>query len=241
MREKIQEMNMTTWSHPHISVLDGGFPDESVNRIISEGDVLHVDIGVASGLRLHTDTQHLCYVLRASEGETEPPADLVAGLRKANRIQDIILQSMLPGRTGNQALAAALHLMREGGINGQVYAHPLGDWGHGPGPVIGKTRYLTCVWPRTNLYVYSQGYVNIPERVPGIQGDAHLWPYTYYSIESYAEHTLENGKTWRFFTEEDVWWVPDHCRWEWVYGRQERLHVVRPRGQRTTALRVQRP
>lgn len=130
---------MTTWAHPHVSVLDGGFPDETVDRIIVEGDLLHVDVGVTSGLRLHTDTQHLCYVLRASQGETEPPSDLVAGLHKANKVQDIILESMQPGRTGNQALTAVLQGMQEEGLNGQVYTHPLGDWGHGPGPVIGRS------------------------------------------------------------------------------------------------------
>ncbi|VDC02548.1 unnamed protein product [Peniophora sp. CBMAI 1063] len=220
MRDKVQEMGMTTWSHPHVSILNGDFPDESVDRVISEGDLLHVDLGLSSGLRLHTDTQHLCYVLRASRGETEPPADLVVGLRKANRVQDIILESMHPGRTGNQALTNALQAMYEEGVSGQVYAHPLGDWGHGPGPVI--------------------GFVNLPTHVPGVLGDAPLWPDTYYSIESYAEHTLDNGQIWRFFTEEDVWWVSERNRWEWVYGRQEHFHLVRPAGApQVPALRVQ--
>ena len=89
---------------------------------------------------MHTDTQHLAYVLRASQGETSAPLGIKEGLRKANRMQDIQLGLMKPGMTGNELLSACLKTMSEEGIEGQIYSHPIGDWGHGPGAVVG--RYL---------------------------------------------------------------------------------------------------
>ena len=52
---------------------------------------------------LKTDTQHMGYVLR--EGETAAPAALLAALRRSNRLQDLLLEEMVVGRTGNDVLA----------------------------------------------------------------------------------------------------------------------------------------
>jgi len=45
----------------------------------------HCDFGIVA-LRLTTDTQHRGYVLR--DGESGPPAGLVAAFRTGNRLQD---------------------------------------------------------------------------------------------------------------------------------------------------------
>ena len=55
--------------------------------------------------RLNTDTQHMGYVLR--EGEEEPPAGLVAAFGEGHRLQDIVLEELRVGRTGNEVLAAS--------------------------------------------------------------------------------------------------------------------------------------
>ena len=44
---------------------------------------------------------------------------------------------MKPGRSGNEMLAAARAAMQAAGIDGTIYTHPIGDRGHGAGPLIG--------------------------------------------------------------------------------------------------------
>ena len=83
----------------------------------------------------------------------------------SNRMQDLTLEAMDPGRTGNEALAAMLTKMKAEGINGSLYSHPIGDHGHGAGPLIG-------LWDRQ-------------EGVPG-RGDAKIRPSTWFSIELQA-------------------------------------------------------
>ena len=100
------------------------------NPVIQRGDVLHCDFGITA-LGLNTDTQHMAYVLR--EGETDVPDELKAVLRASNRMQDIVIEELRPGRTGNEILAASLARMKAEGIDGTIYSHPIGAHGHGVG------------------------------------------------------------------------------------------------------------
>jgi methionine aminopeptidase len=196
---------------------------EGTDSLIHEGDVLHVDYGLSS-TGLHTDTQHLAYVLRASAGERTPPPPLAAGLRKSNRMMDIQLEEMRPGRSGNDVLKSINARMAAEGIDGQVFSHSLGDWGHGPGAVTGAPlSFRTTLWKFDSVHI---GFNNLPTFVP-VLGELEIVPDTFYSIELFASHTLlGTNKTLRFMQEEDVYWVPKRKRWEWVYGRQERLHLI---------------
>jgi Xaa-Pro aminopeptidase len=111
--------------------------------------MLHIDYGITA-MGLNTDTQHLGYVLRTQgeQVETDVTSSLQEGLRKSNRMQDIILEHMRPGRTGNEVLQKSLKQMKEEGIEGQIYCHPIGDWGHDAGAVMGThvTRYsISCL------------------------------------------------------------------------------------------------
>ncbi|KAI0321941.1 hypothetical protein OF83DRAFT_1050268 [Amylostereum chailletii] len=206
-RDKMQEQNVSTWNHPRVSVLTPeSFPGwEGTDDVIQEGDLLHVDFGMTA-MNMNTDTQHMAYVLRTSEGETAAPVGVEAGLRKSNRMQDIQLEVMRPGITGNQVLRACLAKMKEEGIEGQVYSHPIGDWGHAPGAVM--------------------GFTNLPTYVP-VLGELPVLPNTFYSIELYAYHYIpERNETIRYRQEEDVYWVEEKQGWQWVYGRQEHLHLI---------------
>ena len=81
--------------------------------MIQRGDLLHCDFGIVY-LNLCTDTQQQAYVLK--EGETDAPAGLKRALALGNRLQDIHMEEMKPGRTGNQVLAAALSGRRTRGF-----------------------------------------------------------------------------------------------------------------------------
>ena len=141
MRDKIQAFNYTTWFHPDVSIVDEAFgalgTKIQTQRPITYGDFLHVDFGVTA-MGMNTDTQHLGYVLHPGETEADVPQGLRDGLKKGNRLQDMTRAHMKPGMTGDEILAAIRAQMEDEGIEGKIYCHPIGDWGHSAGTVIGK-------------------------------------------------------------------------------------------------------
>ncbi len=58
-------------------------------------------------------------------------------------------------------------------------------------------------------------------------GELRILPNTYYSIELYAYSFVpERNETLRFRVEENAYWDDGEGQWKFVYGRQERLHLV---------------
>ena len=203
-RQQVNDLGLGTWFQPSIEVQRRGVADVGEDPIIQRGDVLHSDVGITA-LGLNTDTQHNAYVLLP--GETQAPAGLTAALRNANRLQDIQMEEIRPGKSGNQVLAASRARMAAAGIDGTFYSHPIGKHGHGSGPIIG-------------LWDYQDG-------VPG-RGDALIVPNMWYSIELQATTPVPEwgGQKVRMAQEEDMVMGADGVP-RWAIRRQDRLFLVR--------------
>ena len=105
-RQQVNDLGLGTWFQPDVDVQRKGRPPSRLgdDPVIERGDVLHCDVGITVA-RLNTDTQHDAYVLR--DGETDAPAGLRQALANSNALQDIVMDEIRPGRTGNEILAAA--------------------------------------------------------------------------------------------------------------------------------------
>jgi hypothetical protein len=209
LRQKVNDAGLGTWFHPSVSVQRQGLTAANrLNRkegiVIERGDVLHTDFGITA-MRLNTDTQHMGYVLR--EGETDVPAGIGQALKNTNRLQDLTLARMHPGRTGNEVLGDVLHAMREEKINGTEYTHPIGDHGHAAGPLIG-------------LWDNQQG-------VPG-RGDVPIVPNSWFSIELQAKTPVPEwgGQELEVALEEDAA-IDEQGKIGWVLRRQTEYHLVK--------------
>ncbi len=208
-RQQVVDLGMGTWFQPSV---DAQRPGQEPGSILAEreedtiqrGDVLHCDFGLTA-MGLNTDTQHMAYVLR--EGETAVPAGILRALQNTNRLQDLVMERLKPGRTGNQVLSEALNAMKAEGINGSVYSHPIGDHGHAAGPTIG-------------LWDHQQG-------VPG-WGDVPVLPSTWFSIELASRSKVPewNNQELLVAQEEDAA-VDADGKATWVLKRQTQYHLIR--------------
>ncbi len=209
LRQQLNDSGYGTWFQPTISVQrkGSGIPSnlaEDAPVVIERGDVLHSDFGLTA-LGMATDTQHMAYVLR--DGETDAPDGIKKALANTNRMQDILMEKMKVGRTGNEVLADSIATMKSEGINGTFYTHPIGDHGHGAGPLIG-------LWDRQ-------------EGVPG-RGDVRIIPDSWFSIELGARTKIPewDGQEMSVGQEEDAV-VDAQGKVSWVLRRQTKYHLVR--------------
>ncbi len=189
LRERVTELGLDTWFHPSVSIQRSEMDKNSFLRsfskrqkgdIIQKGDLLHVDFGITY-LRLNTDQQQHFYMLK--EGEKEVPKGLRKAFAAGNRLQDILVNNFVAGKTGNTILKDALAEAAKEGIQASIYTHPIGFHGHAAGPTIG-------MWDQ-------QGGVKG-------KGDYPLYENTAYSIELFAaSEVAEWGKIVRIMLEED--------------------------------------
>ena len=209
LRHRFEELDLPVWFQPYVNAQRPGEPCTEENPFcgvtgpLHRGDVLHTDVGICY-FRLCTDTQEMGYILK--HGESEVPAGLKHALAVGNRWQDILTNAFESGKAGNQILAAALEEAEAQGIVSSVYTHPLGNFGHAPGPTIG-------MWD-------NQGPTPI-------RGDWPLYANTAYAIEGNVKVKVP---------EWDDQWVQIKLEQDAVYtgegvlylgGRQTRWHVVK--------------
>lgn len=209
MRQQVNNLGLGTWFQTTVDVQrkGSGIPNnlaEDAPIVIQRGDVLHCDFGITA-MGLATDTQHMAYVLRA--GETDAPTGIKKALANTNRMQDILIEAMKPGLNGNEVLANAIATMKAEKINGTFYTHPIGDHGHGAGPLIG-------------LWDHQEG-------VPG-RGDVKLIPNTWFSIELGSRPAVPEwgGAELSVAQEEDAV-LNAEGKMEWVLRRQTKYHLIK--------------
>jgi Xaa-Pro aminopeptidase len=211
IRTRFEEEGLDPWFHPDVNRqwqgadFDENAPflgDGSKDGIIRRGDVLHTDVGLCY-LGLCTDTQEMGYVLKL--GESEPPKGLLEAMRTGNRWQDALTAEFVTGRTGNEILAAAQDSLEKLGIQHAIYTHPLGVYGHAPGPTIG-------MWD-------NQG--------PTIgRGDWPLYPMTGYAIEGNVVERVPEWNNQRVQMKLEQSALFDGKTVQYLAERQKALHVV---------------
>ena len=207
--EALRDRGLTSWFHPSVSVQRAGVTDEQgeakslYNVVILPGDLVHVDFGLRY-LGLYTDTQQMAYVL--PPGVNTAPPWLAEAMARGNRLQDLLTDAFVSGRSGNAVLRTALEAARAEDLGGAIYTQPLGLHGHAAGPTIG-------MWDQ-------QG------GVPG-PGDYPLYPNTAYAIELYASYAPPpwGGQRVRIKLEEDAFFDGDAVTY--LDGRQTAFHLIR--------------
>lgn len=136
--EKTKSLGYDYWFFPSLDIIRS--PDNLTlygnDGVIRRGDLLHCDVGI-SYMGLTTDMQHLAYVCRI--GEEHAPAGLMEVYKKGLRFQQITLEEMIEGRSGNQILNITLEKGKAEGLNPVMYSHPINYFGHGSGMTIGMT------------------------------------------------------------------------------------------------------
>ena len=209
IRQRFSDLNLPVWFLPDVNVQRASIQCQKESpfcgtkeTVIQRGDVLHTDVGICY-LGLCTDTQEMGYVLRL--GETEAPPSLSKALAIGNRWQDLLTDRFITGETGNQILAATRQAAEAEGILCSVYSHPLGVFGHAPGPTIG-------MWD-------NQGPTPI-------RGDWKLFPNTAYAIEGNVMVQIPewDGNYVQIKLEQSA--VYDGQAVKYLAGRQTEWHLV---------------
>ena len=209
IRERFEELRLEPWFMPYVTFqrqghrCDDNMPFCSTGKgVIKRGDVLHTDVGICY-LSMCTDTQEMAYVLKHDENEA--PQGLTAALATGNRWQDILTTEFVAGRSGNQILAATIKASQAAGINSSTYTHPIGFYGHAPGPTIG-------MWD-------NQGPAPV-------RGDWPLHANTAYAIEGNIKQPVPewDGQMIQIMLEQTAFFDGDKVLYS--AGRQTQWHLI---------------
>ena len=209
IRERFEALGLPIWFMPDVNLQRQGGSCEADSPfcaqegLILPGDVLHTDVGICY-LKLCTDTQEMGYVLRA--GEVDVPKGLSDALATGNRWQDHLTSNFVTGRTGNEILARTRAANERDGIASSTYSHPVGFFGHAPGPTIG-------MWDNQ-------------EGTTG-QGDWPLHPMTAYAIEGNVKARIPEWRGQHVQIKLEQSAIFDGEKVHYLAGRQTRWHVIR--------------
>ncbi|MGI6643808.1 MAG: M24 family metallopeptidase [Bacillota bacterium] len=203
MRQRIVDLGLYAWFHPSVDAQRSGSGRVHPNEPILPGDLLHCDVGIKY-LGLCTDTQQLAYVLKLDEEDA--PKGLKHALAVGNRLQDILAEEHVTGKTGNQMLASALARAKAEGIRPCIYQHAVGYHGHAAGTII--------------------GYFDFQEGLPG-KGDYELHENTVHAMElNVVESVPEWGGQDVLIALEQTTLFKDK-KVHFLAGRQTDFHLIK--------------
>ncbi len=208
IRQRFGDLGLQVWFQPYVNAQRPGRDCErdtafcGGSGVIMPGDVIHTDVGICY-LRLCTDTQEMGYVLKP--GESAVPDGLKKALATGNTWQDQLSDAFENGRTGNEILSKALNTSKRANIIASVYTHPLGFFGHAPGPTIG-------MW-------------DDQDGTP-VRGDWPLYASTAYAIEGNVKYPVPewDGQLVQIKLEQSAVWTGQEV--QYLAGRQTQWHVV---------------
>jgi hypothetical protein len=206
--ERFNSLDLPIWFHPDVNYQRSGegCTEENIfcsnSGVIMPGDVLHTDVGICY-LKLCTDTQEMGYVMRA--GEESIPQGLLAALATGNQWQDQLTGEFKTGRSGNEIFAKAISASKKAGIDANIYTHPIGMFGHAPGPGVG-------MWD-------NQGPLPVV-------GERLLFANTAYAIEGNIKQAVPewDNQLVGIKLEQSAWF--DGHQVVYLAGRQTRWHVI---------------
>ncbi|MDN7124914.1 M24 family metallopeptidase [Pseudidiomarina sp. 1APP75-32.1] len=210
IRDRFAELQLPIWFMPYVTLqrAGNGCTDEQAfcgqaGHTIQRGDVIHTDVGICY-LKLCTDTQELAYVLPF--GTSEVPQELQDAMARGNLWQDHLTAAFKTGRSGNEVLEQTLLKSTEASLMSSTYTHPLGFYGHAPGPTIG-------MWD-------NQGPTPI-------RGDWPIYANTAYAIEGNVKVPLQmwDGQNVQIMLEQSAFF--DGTAVTYLAGRQTQWHVIR--------------
>jgi len=142
MHEEVAQRNLGyAWERSHCPAVNAG-PEKEVGHSgpgelrTRRGELLHIDFGVQRE-NYCSDLQRVWYVL--CDGETEPPADVLAVWQAVWSAVDAGAAALRPGSAGWQVDAAAREAMTAAALPEPMYAlgHQLGRSAHDGGTVLG--------------------------------------------------------------------------------------------------------
>jgi len=211
LRQRFHELDLPVWFMPYVNLQREGLecakdnPFCGTSGVIQPGDVLHTDVGICY-LKLCTDTQEMAYVLKP--GESDVPQGLKDAMAVGNQWQDFLTSSFETGLSGNQILAATQRKATSAGIDSSTYTHPIGFFGHAPGPTIG-------MWD-------NQGETPV-------RGDWPLYPNTAYAIEGNIRYELPEWDNQGVRIKLEQGAMFDGNRVIYLAGRQTQWHLIGPK------------
>ncbi|MDX2414669.1 MAG: M24 family metallopeptidase, partial [Bacteroidales bacterium] len=160
------------------------------DNIIRRGDLLHCDVGIEY-MGMTTDMQHLAYVCKIDEEDA--PDGLQKVYKQGLRFQQICLEEMKEGSSGNEILAKVLERGNTENLNPWMYSHPVNYFGHGSGMTIGRTENQKFL-PGSGEHPLYNGTTYALEF--SVTGTVPEWGNTDVRMGFEENMVFNNGKAW---------------------------------------------
>lgn len=176
---------------------------EDDDAVIQEEDLLHCDFGFEL-YGLCSDIQEMAYVKGKDDNEVISQLEVIH--TKAMTVQNCLAESFVLSRTGNEILQDALIKSKDKGIKRpMIYTHPIGIYGHGPGPTIGSFT--------------NQDFVE------GM-GEYTLHEQTLYAMELNVQEKVQAWDDLIIMYGQEIDVAFSKGKIEFLGGRQKSLHII---------------